>query len=56
MSGVTEVHNQIRVKSGLGEKIVNMLTGGSESESRGTEQQSSSEGRSRSGKSSSTST
>jgi PleD family two-component response regulator len=49
VSGVTEVHNQIRVKSGLGEKISNML-GAGESRS-GSEQQQGTESRSRSGRS-----
>ncbi|HEX6106572.1 MAG TPA: BON domain-containing protein [Gemmatimonadales bacterium] len=49
VSGVTEVHNQIRVKSGIGEKISNML-GGGEGESRGEQQ--ASEGRTRAGRSS----
>jgi hypothetical protein len=51
VSGVTEVHNQIRVKGGIGEKISNLL--GGESESRTGEQQQGSESRSRSGRSTS---
>jgi hypothetical protein len=57
VSGVTEVHNQIRVKGSLGQKISDMLTGGGDKESRsGSEQQSSAEARSRSGRTGSSST
>jgi hypothetical protein len=47
VSGVTDVHNQVRVRKGLGEKISQMLTGGSDREA----ERDTSETRSRSGRS-----
>jgi hypothetical protein len=53
-SGVNQVHNQLRVRHGLGEKISNMLSGGRSDQQTGGDRESS-ESRSRAGRSTSSS-
>jgi hypothetical protein len=54
--GVNEVHNQLRPRKGIGEKISEMLTGGSDRDREGGRDREAGEARSRSGRSTSSTT